>query len=101
MKNRLYLSGPMKGLPDSNYPAFNAEAARLRALGWHVENPAECQKCDSWEGYMRLAVAQLATCGVIAMLPGWSSSRGACVERDLAEVLGLEITRADWLGVPP
>jgi len=28
---RLYLCGAMSGLPEKNYPAFHAEAARLRA----------------------------------------------------------------------
>jgi hypothetical protein len=27
---RVYLSGPMTGLPDFNFPAFNVEAERLR-----------------------------------------------------------------------
>jgi hypothetical protein len=38
---KIYLSGPMTGLPDLNFPAFHAEAARLRALGYDVINPAE------------------------------------------------------------
>ena len=29
---RIYIAGPMSGLPDLNYPAFNAMAERLRAL---------------------------------------------------------------------
>ncbi|HCF9557714.1 TPA: DUF4406 domain-containing protein [Pseudomonas aeruginosa] len=32
MKHRVYLSGPMTGIPDFNYPAFNAEEKRIRAL---------------------------------------------------------------------
>jgi len=28
--NRIYLSGPMTGIADYNFPAFNAAAARLR-----------------------------------------------------------------------
>jgi hypothetical protein len=30
---RIYIAGPMTGLPEFNYPAFNAEAQRLRGLG--------------------------------------------------------------------
>ena len=29
---RLYVAGPMTGLPDHNYPAFAEAAARLRAV---------------------------------------------------------------------
>ena len=69
--NRIYIAGPMSGLPDLNYPAFNAMAAKLRAHGHHVENPAENPECDSWEAYMRLAIAQLVTCGTLVLLDGW------------------------------
>ncbi|MCS8243350.1 DUF4406 domain-containing protein [Pseudomonas aeruginosa] len=37
MMHRVYLAGPMTGLPDFNYPAFNAEEKRIRALGYIVE----------------------------------------------------------------
>lgn len=90
---RIYLAGPMTGLPDSNYPAFHAEAARLRARGFHVENPAEnpAPDCGSWCGYMRLAIAQLVTCDAVWLLPGWTGSRGACIEHALAVHLGLAV----------
>lgn len=91
--SRIYLAGKMSGLPDFGYPAFNAEAARLRALSYHVENPAENPEppCKSWEGYMRLAIAQLITCDTIALLPGWEDSRGARVEHGLALDLGMRV----------
>ncbi len=38
---KLYLSGPMSGIKDNNFPVFHAEAARLRALGYTVVSPAE------------------------------------------------------------
>lgn len=99
---RIYLSGPMSGLPESNYPAFHAEAERLRALGYHVENPAENEPpaCGTWQGYMRRAVAQLITCDVIALLPGWSESRGALVERQLAVTLGMPALQANKIQNP-
>ena len=89
---RIYIAGPMTGLPDLNYPAFNAEAARLRAMGHHVENPAENPKRDSWQGYMRLSIAQLVTCDAVALLPGWENSDGAKLEVDIARKLGLTVS---------
>ncbi|HEY8355030.1 MAG TPA: DUF4406 domain-containing protein [Methylophilaceae bacterium] len=99
---RIYIAGPMTGLPDFNHPAFNAAAAKLRALGYHVENPAENPPppCGTWLGYMRLAIAQLVTCDIVALLPGWQGSRGALIERTLAIQLGLDIILPDqwhWL----
>lgn len=90
---RIYISGPMSGLPENNYPAFHAEAKRLRALSFVVENPAENLGPDSasWQWYMRRAVAQLVTCDAIHLLPGWSTSRGARVEYELARALGMDI----------
>lgn len=94
---RIYLAGPMSGLPNLNYPAFMTEAALLRFVGHHVENPAEnaAPKCGTWLGYMRLAIAQLVTCDRIHLLPGWTGSQGANVEYTLAKGLGLMITLAE------
>lgn len=89
MKTRLYISGQMTGLPLMNYPAFNAEAARLRALGYHVENPAENPEQSSWVAYMRVAVRQMLTCDKVALLPGWKRSRGALIEHWIAVALGI------------
>ena len=100
---RLYLAGKMSGLPDFNYPAFRSEAARLRALGYHVENPAENPEpsCGTWLAYMRMAITQLVQCDAIALLDGWQDSRGACVERTLADGLGLEVYRAKQITEGP
>ena len=90
---RIYIAGPMTGLPELNFPAFHAEAAFLRALGFEVENPAEnpAPPCGSWLGYMRMAIVQVARCDAVVMLPGWNDSRGALVEHDLAQGLGLDV----------
>lgn len=90
---RIYIAGPMTGLPDFNYPAFNTAAERLRALGFEVENPAENPEphCGSWLGYMRMAIRQLSQCDGVALLPGWNDSRGARIEHQLANQLGLVV----------
>lgn len=90
---RIYIAGPMSGLPEFNYPAFHAAAAVLRAQGHHVENPAEnpSPDCGSWQAYMRMSLCQIAACDCLYMLPGWRSSRGARIEHGLALDLGLEV----------
>lgn len=95
---RVYVAGPMTGLPDFNFPAFHDAAARLRALGFEVLNPAENPEppCKSWLGYMRMAVAQVAQADAIALLPGWENSRGANVEYRLAVGIGLTIWPLDF-----
>jgi hypothetical protein len=96
---RIYVAGPMTGLPDFNYPAFNDAATRLRALGFEVENPAENPDppCRSWLGYMRMAVGQVARCDAVVLLPGWETSRGARVEFQLAIGLGLHVITVESL----
>ena len=97
MTKRIYIAGPMTGHLNFNYAAFNAEAARLRALSYDVENPAENAEppCKSWQGYMRTALAQMLTCDIVALLPGWSKSKGAMIEYRLACDLGLTTVSAD------
>lgn len=94
---RIFVCGPMSGLPDLNYPAFNAAADRLRGLGHHVENPAENPQpaCGSWKGYMRLSIAQLVTCDTVYLLPGYTMSKGAMLEVDIAMSLGMNFAGGD------
>jgi hypothetical protein len=86
---RLYLAGPMTGVQDFNYPAFHAEAARLRALGYVVENPAENPEQDSWLAYMRVSIRQMLTCDAVALLPNWQISKGAMIEYRTAIAIGI------------
>lgn len=88
---RLYIAGPMTGLPEFNFPAFNAMAEKMRGTGWHVENPAEHGHVDGaeWADYLRYDIGRLATCEAIMLLPGWSKSRGARLEVSIAKELGM------------
>ena len=95
---RIYLAGPMTGLPQLNFPAFHAEAARLRALGYDVVNPAELNPNPntSWQTCMRVDIRELVTCDAVALLPKWHESRGARLEHQIACELGmLRINAAD------
>jgi len=94
---RWYIAGPMSGLPELNFPAFHAEAARLRALGHAVTNPAEINAGEfaGWADCMKRDIPELLKCTGIALLPGWFHSKGARLEWSIAHSLGLEIRMAD------
>lgn len=101
---RIYLSGPMTGHRDFNFPAFVAEARRLRALGYEVTNPAEIDfPADAqWHECMRADIAAMMGCEAIAMMPGWQKSTGAILEMNLAHRVGMLILFADEIrGVEP
>lgn len=97
---KVYIAGPMSGLPDFNYPAFFKAAERLRAAGYEVENPAENKPegTASWQAYMRMSLVQISRVDGIALLPGWQESKGASLEVHIAEALGLTLWGVDqWL----
>ena len=97
---RIYISGPMTGLPDNNFPAFHRAAAALRARGHEVVNPAEIDpgvsvdvvgKKAFWSACMRADIRALCDCDALALLPGWMDSKGAHLELHLAHRLGMRI----------
>ncbi len=104
---KLYLAGPMRGIPFFNFPAFHAAAADLRAQGHEVFSPAEhdiqrgLAQSESPEWYnggrnIREALHADTTficleAEGIALLPNWEKSKGAVAELALTEALGLEV----------
>ena len=90
---KIYLAGPMTGLPGLNFAAFHAAALWLRGMGHTVINPTELNTDPDaeWHACMRMDIAALVTCDTIYLLPGWEDSRGAKLEHDIAERLGMAI----------
>ncbi|MFL1531690.1 MULTISPECIES: DUF4406 domain-containing protein [Pseudomonas] len=97
--NRAYVAGPMTGIADFNYPAFNDVADHLRAQGFEVENPADHGIVEGaqWADYMAYDLTRLGLCGVIALLPDWEKSQGARLEVLIAERLGMTVVNAPEL----
>jgi hypothetical protein len=90
---RIYISGPMSGLPRLNWPLFNRTAVRLRNLRWDVVNPVAINNDPEadWLDCIAADVVAMRGCTAICMLPGWEASFGARIERLVAERMGLEI----------
>ena len=113
---KIYLAGPMRGIPDFNFPAFKQGAAYLRKQGHEVFNPAERDEDDFGKTIQKkgdehafaesvgLTTQELRRrvfffdaeyitkyADAIALLPGWEGSKGAKAEKALAEALGLDV----------
>lgn len=107
MRPLLYLSGPMSGMPDLNFPAFHRAAAKLRASGYDVVNPAEMDEADTspkeWHEYLRRDLIEMLQrrCTHIALLPGHENSKGATLELTVAKALGMEVMHlgAEWQAI--
>lgn len=92
---RVFISGPMTGLPEYNRPAFDKAATLLAERGYDVANPADLGIVEDWKwrDYLRHSLRLLLGCDAIYTLPGWESSRGAVLEVRVATDLDLS-----WLG---
>ena len=98
MKTTLYVAGPMTGLPKYNYPAFDAAERQLLAAGFEVLNPTTIEKYNptpgtpqQWDWYMRHALRMVLDASGLAVLPGWENSRGARLEVEVADALGMTV----------
>ena len=96
---RVYISGPMTGLPEFNFPAFHSAAQELRRCGYEVVNPAEinAENNGDWHFYLRADIKALCDCDILALLPGWEGSNGAHLELHVAHRLGINVTQVEKL----
>lgn len=104
MTKSVYIAGPMTGYPEFNFPLFNTVAAKLRADGWTVYNPAEKESEKGLDKEARVTgdarkaiengfdfrevylwdIEKVINSDAIYMLPGWESSPGAVGEHSVA-----------------
>jgi hypothetical protein len=94
---KIYLAGPMRGIPGNNFPAFYAAANRLRELGHEVFNPAETDDGVSgkpFSYYMRLDLPEVCRSEAVAVLAGWEQSEGAVLEVQVAKACGIPVIDA-------
>lgn len=108
---RVFLSGPMTGLPDLNVGEFAIAHHRLKVAGAEcIYDPAmnyllrERTKRMTHDNWMRVCLHELTQPDqwnegnhyhVMVSLDGWHHSEGATLERAVAEAIGMEVCELD------
>lgn len=91
---RVYISGPMTGIKDNNFPAFYEAEKKLKAMGYKTVNPAKnvitVLQYPEWEDYISAAILSMKGCTCIYFLQGWENSYGARIEKLVAEKNGMK-----------
>lgn len=82
-KKKVYISGPMTGLPNENAEAFAQAAEALRERGYGVCNPVETSDLLgklTHAQYLRFDFERVLEADFLVALPGWENSLGALSE---------------------
>jgi len=110
-RRKIYIAGPMRGIEQYNFPAFDVAAEKLFNEGWYPVNPADIDRDmgfypeETPAGFdwtqipdtmdlreiIRRDVDELVVCQAIYMLNGWENSKGAKAELAIALWLGIEV----------
>lgn len=90
-RKKVFISGPMTGIPEYNRSAFYDAAEFQRQLNRIVLNPATLPLGLDEPEYMQISLAMLLCCDCIYLIDGWEQSSGARSEYTLAQKLDLEI----------
>ena len=113
---KVYLAGPMTGLPQNNFPAFDAAAKALRDQGHEVVSPAELDDpvdrdlalkdlpaTKTWGDFLARDVKLIADAGIegIVLLDKWYKSRGARLEATVGLLCGLKFFEYDHEFIRP
>lgn len=101
-KEKVYISGPITGLERHVYlKNFADTELKLREMGYKVINPTKLlpsrflwiYKIIGYKLTLLYDIWHLLNCDGIYMIDGWQWSKGARLEKNIADVFGLEIIK--------
>lgn len=97
IKGKMYISGKVSG--DAGYRRKFAEAEKfLRKHGISCVSPVKGEKDGkAWDWYLRRDLRRLTKCSAIILLNDWHTSKGAQLEKQVAEALGMYVVAYDSL----
>ena len=103
----VYLAGPMRNLPEYNFPAFHDAATELRVYPHNLKvvSPAEHDedggfnpKTDTLDTFdlftaMKWDLHAVLDSDAVVVLPGWEKSKGVAHELNAARAAGIPVYR--------
>lgn len=95
---KVYISGAISGHDKNNVKdKFASAADYLKQQGHEPLNPFDNGLPDSasWADHMRADIKMMMDAELVLMLPCWVESRGAKIELDIAQRIGLPVTHFD------
>lgn len=93
MSKKVYISGRITGKPlHEAKEVFSKAATDLKKRGYIPINPFEngVDEDASWNEHMKADIKLMLDCDMVLLLPDWKHSKGANIEKDLADVLGIK-----------
>lgn len=98
----IYLAGPMTGIENYNKKGFDDAKKRLHERGYDkVISPRDLGLCDGMkdpgleENYKKLVRRDLCVmiekATWVILIPGWENSKGANLEKTIAELLDIPV----------
>lgn len=94
MIKTIYIAGKVSGEPIHACTAkFGHTQKTIENKGYKVINPLEVVGNFNapWCVAMRRCIAELIHVDIVVLLPDWRESKGAIIEKDLAEKLNIEV----------
>ena len=100
---RVYIGGPMTGLPDNNHPAFEYAMRRLMEAGIEVISPhlleanalPELKESMTQSEVYRMVIpgdiAAIASTDGMVLIQGWEKSPGTAFERHACDLFKLPV----------
>ena len=96
---KLYLAGPMTGIPEYNFPEFARVTGILRERGFDIASPHEIDHGETdetrgslpYETYLLAGLKLLLDCDGLILMSGWVNSKGAREELNLANAVRMDV----------